>query len=229
MYKIAVMAMDGGANPGLLQRLEEEGVAYTIVPSLEVLSNNESTGALDAVLLDLGACDREAVPSAVERCQNLGIPLLCGLPADSVWEYDPSLGATDFFVLPPSTGEVTARIKQAQQRDHSHVEEEGDGILQAGDLRIDIERYDVFNRGRRVLLTFKEYQLLSVLASNPGRVYTREALLHQIWEYDYFGGTRTVDVHIRRLRGKIEDTGQSYIETVWNVGYRFRPQHSPSG
>ena len=228
MYKIAVMAMDGGANSSLLQRLEEEGVAYTIVPSLDALSHNENTDALDAVLLDLGAWDIESLPSAAERCQNLGIPLLCGLPADSVWEYDPSSGATDFFLLPPSIGEVTARIKQAQQRDHSQVEEAREGILRAGDLRIDVERYEVFNRGRRVLLTFKEYQLLSVLASNPGRVYTREALLNQIWEYDYFGGTRTVDVHIRRLRSKIEDTGQTYIETVWNVGYRFRSQHSPS-
>ncbi|MEK7777480.1 MAG: winged helix-turn-helix domain-containing protein, partial [Chloroflexota bacterium] len=84
--------------------------------------------------------------------------------------------------------------------------------------------YEVSNRGSRVLLTFKEYQLLCTLASNPGRVFTREQLLNQIWEYDYFGGTRTVDVHVRRLRSKIEDTGLTYIETVWNVGYRFRPQ-----
>ena len=77
-------------------------------------------------------------------------------------------------------------------------------------------------KGNRVNLRFKEYELLLLLASNPGRVYDRASLLNQIWGYDYFGGTRTVDVHIRRLRSKIEvlpDT--EYIETIWNVGYRF--------
>ena len=75
-------------------------------------------------------------------------------------------------------------------------------------------------------LTFKQYQLLCLLASNPGRVFTREALLNQIWEYDYYGGTRTVDVHIRRLRSKIYDVEHRFIETVWNVGYRFRPDNN---
>ena len=86
---------------------------------------------------------------------------------------------------------------------------------------MDLERYDVAVSGRRVSLTYKEFQLLALLASNPGRVYTREALLSQVWGYDYLGGTRTVDVHIRRLRSKIEGPGRSYIETIWNVGYRF--------
>ena len=71
-------------------------------------------------------------------------------------------------------------------------------------------------------LRFKEYELLRLLSSNPGRVYTREALRSQIWGYEYFGGTRTVDVHIRRLRSKIEDADNSFIETIWNVGYRFQ-------
>ena len=77
-------------------------------------------------------------------------------------------------------------------------------------------------RGDRVSLTFKEYELLKLLAENPGRVFSRYALLNQIWGYEYFGGTRTVDVHIRRLRSKIEDAEHNFIETIWNVGYRFR-------
>lgn len=72
-------------------------------------------------------------------------------------------------------------------------------------------------------LTYKEYELLRFLASRPGRVFTREALLSQVWGYDYFGGSRTVDVHIRRLRAKIEDASHSFIDTVRGVGYRFRP------
>ena len=93
-----------------------------------------------------------------------------------------------------------------------------------GDLVIDLERYEVRLEGKRVLFTYKEYQLLVLLASNAGKVYTRDGLLSQVWGYDYFGGTRTVDVHIRRLRSKIEVTGHSFIETIWNVGYRFRTQ-----
>ena len=90
------------------------------------------------------------------------------------------------------------------------------------DLLINPDNYEVKIKGNRVNLRFKEYELLLLLASNPGRVYDRASLLNQIWGYDYFGGTRTVDVHIRRLRSKIEvlpDT--EYIETIWNVGYRF--------
>ena len=71
-------------------------------------------------------------------------------------------------------------------------------------------------------LRFKEYELLRLLATNPGRVYSREALLSSIWRCDYFGGARAVDVHIRRLRSKIEDAEHPYIETIWNVGCRFR-------
>jgi two-component system alkaline phosphatase synthesis response regulator PhoP len=75
---------------------------------------------------------------------------------------------------------------------------------------------------RIVELTFKEYELLKLLASNKGRVYTREILLDKIWGYDYYGGDRTVDVHIRRLRSKIEDSNHNFIETVRNIGYRFK-------
>ena len=95
-------------------------------------------------------------------------------------------------------------------------------MLKSGELTIDLERYDVTVSGRRVSLTYKEFQLLVLLASNPGRVYTRDALLSQIWGYDYLGGTRTVDVHVRRLRSKVEGPGRSYVETIRNVGYRFR-------
>jgi two-component system alkaline phosphatase synthesis response regulator PhoP len=89
-------------------------------------------------------------------------------------------------------------------------------------MTIDLERYDVTVGGRRVSLTYKEFQLLVLLASNPGRVYSRENLLSQVWGYDYLGGTRTVDVHVRRLRSKIESPDRSFIETIYLVGYRFK-------
>ena len=97
-----------------------------------------------------------------------------------------------------------------------------DQVVRVGELTIDLQSYEVSMAGRRVSLTYKEFQLLTLLASNPGRVYTREALLNQVWGYDYLGGTRTVDVHIRRLRSKVEDPDHLFVETIWNVGYRFR-------
>ena len=87
---------------------------------------------------------------------------------------------------------------------------------------IDLARCEVSVNDEPVLLTFKEYELLKFLASNKDRVFTRESLLNKVWGYDYYGGDRTVDVHIRRLRSKIEDSTHTFIETVRNVGYKFR-------
>ena len=89
-------------------------------------------------------------------------------------------------------------------------------------MTIDLVKYEVTLENRVIELTFKEYELLLYLASNKGRVFTREALLNKVWGFDYFGGDRTVDVHIRRLRSKIEDSEHTFIDTVRNIGYRFK-------
>ena len=129
------------------------------------------------------------------------------------------LEVEDFVFLPFKRSELATRIRRALWRTGSW---DSGQVIRTGDLIIDQERYEVSVAGRRVILTFKEYQLLCLLATNPGRVYSRETLLSRVWEYDYFGGTRTVDVHIRRLRSKVEDASHLFIETVRNVGYRFR-------
>ena len=94
-------------------------------------------------------------------------------------------------------------------------------LIKCGDLVIDLAKYEATLSNKAVMLTFKEYELLKFLAGNPGRVFTREALLNRVWGYDYYGGDRTVDVHVRRLRSKIGGLGQDFIETVRNIGYRF--------
>ncbi|MBI3087283.1 MAG: winged helix-turn-helix transcriptional regulator [Candidatus Omnitrophica bacterium] len=93
--------------------------------------------------------------------------------------------------------------------------------LKHGALAMDFERYEVHVRGEPVDLTYKEFELLKFLATHPGRVFSREALLDKVWGYDYYGGTRTVDVHVRRLRAKLETGRRVYIQTVRNVGYKF--------
>ena len=99
-------------------------------------------------------------------------------------------------------------------------------MLRRGALVIDLASYKVFLDGSPVELTYKEYELLRFLASHPDRVFRREALLDKVWGYDFYGGARTVDVHIRRLRSKLEHGGHTFIETVRSVGYRFRASSS---
>ena len=139
-------------------------------------------------------------------------------PRGAISTYNPSLNPDEILIIPVSEAELIVRVEQAIFRVSGPS---GPKLLKVGDLSIDQERYEVTVGGRRVPLTYKEFQLLVLLASNPGRAYTREALLSQIWGYDYLGGTRTVDVHIRRLRSKVESPGHSFVETIWNVGYRF--------
>ena len=91
-----------------------------------------------------------------------------------------------------------------------------------GDLFIDLPKYEVRLAGRLIVLTLKEYELLCLLASHPGKVFSRETLLNKIWGYNYYGGARTVDVHITRLRNKIKEGDNYFIETVRGVGYKFK-------
>ena len=123
----------------------------------------------------------------------------------------------DFILAPVDEEELRSRVARTLWA-HTGT---GDGtILRCGGLVIDLERYKVTVDGDVVDLTYKEYELLRFLASNPGKPFTREVLLNQVWGYDYYGGSRTVDVHVRRIRAKIERHEQ-FIETVRNVGYRF--------
>ncbi len=125
----------------------------------------------------------------------------------------------DFVTKPYDLGEVKARVKRLLNKASTT---DNNNIIRCGDLVIDVDRYNVFVGDRRIVLTFREYELLKFLASNRDRVFTREALLNKVWGYDYYGGDRTVDVHIRRLRSKIEGANHTFIETVRNIGYRLR-------
>ena len=185
---------------------------------MEQLDEND-TKPPDAVMLDMCSLEDRDARLFVELCHDRKLPVLAVVPRAAVADYDPSLNPDEMILCPVSDGELTARVKQAVYRVSGPA---GPKLLRAGELSIDLERYEVTVAGRRVSLTYKEFRLLVLLASNPGRVYTREALLSQIWGYDYLGGTRTVDVHIRRLRSKVESPDRSFVETIWNVGYRFK-------
>ncbi len=218
LYHLFVLVNHGGAPGALADAFDRAGMSYQVGIELEQLDERGATSP-DAVLLDMSSLEQPDARRLVELCHDRRLPVLAAVPREAVKDYDPSLNADEMVVCPVSEAELNARVKQAMYRVSGP---EGPKLLKAGDLAINLERYEVTVAGRRVALTYKEFQLLVLLASNPGRVYTREALLSQIWGYDYLGGTRTVDVHIRRLRSKVESPGRSFVETIWNVGYRFK-------
>ena len=131
----------------------------------------------------------------------------------------------DFCLPPHDVNEIFLRIINVMTKSNQSEKE----LIVIGPLTINQESYEVTLDGEKIELTFKEYELLKYLAVKPGRVFSRESLLHSVWEYDYYGGTRTVDVHIRRLRSKINNIKYNFIETVWNVGYRFRITNEKTG
>ena len=151
--------------------------------------------------------------------QDMSIPLIALMSREKLNSLDSSDSVDDFVVKPWEVNEVAARIKRILvQKGRT----EGEDVIRCGDLVIDSTKCEVSLCGKPVILTFKEYQLLKFLANNKGKVFTRDVLLSKVWGWDYYGGDRTVDVHIRRLRGKIEDPTHTFIETIRNIGYKLR-------
>jgi two-component system alkaline phosphatase synthesis response regulator PhoP len=130
------------------------------------------------------------------------------------------LGADDYITKPFSVRELVARVKAVLRRTKTQYEEKN---FNFGDINIDFQKHEVIKNDKRIDLTLKEFELLQVLINNKGRVMTRDFLLDKVWGYEYIGETRTVDVHIRHLRQKIEedDKNPKYIETIRGIGYRF--------
>jgi two-component system alkaline phosphatase synthesis response regulator PhoP len=133
------------------------------------------------------------------------------------------LGADDYVTKPFSVKELIARIKAVLRRS-SEVNKKQESIIKIRDIVIDTEKHEVTKNGKALELTLKEFEVLKILALNKGKVLSRDFLLDEVWGYDYYGETRTVDVHIRHLRRKIEDDDKDpkYIETIRGVGYRMR-------
>jgi len=158
---------------------------------------------------------QELVQSMKQKKRTPVMALVRGETLDSIDGY---LDVDDFIISPYDDRELVLRIKRLIKINDTDDSE----LVKHNGLIIDLAKYEVSVDGKVVELTFKEYELLRFLVSNKGRVYTREALLNKVWGYDYYGGDRTVDVHIRRLRSKLEDAKHTFIETVRNIGYRFK-------
>ncbi len=218
MIRALIIAKDADSKEELRQALAH----YNLTSSFSSYSNGFRQAVTsqkpEILLLEIG----EQLPGP-ETCELIRkvkreekLPVIALIRRDKLGSLYLNLDIDDILVSPYDSRELVLRINRLLSLDKTETMEpiKGEG------LTIDPDTCEVTVEGSKVDLTFKEYELLKLLASHKGHVFTREALLDKIWGYDYYGGDRTVDVHIRRLRSKIERT-RTYIETVRNIGYRF--------
>lgn len=163
---------------------------------------------------------------AIRQSSNVPIIMITakGEDGDRIMGLD--IGADDYIVKPFSPKEVMARIRAVLRRLDVSEEERKDIIYHPG-LKLNLSDYEVLVEGQPINLTKKELEILWILAANPGKVFSRDNLLNSVWGYEYFGDTRTVDTHIKRLRSKLDipETCSWDIKTIWGVGYKFEVKH----
>ncbi|HEX2946092.1 MAG TPA: response regulator transcription factor [Clostridia bacterium] len=229
MSKELIFAVDDEVHiQQLIQyNLEASGYKVTVFDSAEKLLEAVGSTLPAMFLLDImlpGTDGLELCKMLRSDSRTKSIPIIMltarGEEFDKVLGLE--LGADDYLTKPFSVRELTARVKALLRRTAAAAPEETDK-LRHGDIEIDTARHEVFKGGKLIEMPLKEFELLKLLIQNRGRVLTRELLLDKIWGYDYYGETRTVDVHIRYLRQKIEDDDNkpAYIETIRGIGYRF--------
>ncbi len=205
--------------------LDKEGYDVTLAfDGKEALEKalNESP---DLIILDIMLPVMDGFDVCREIRKSSRVPILMLTAKDS--EIDKvlglELGADDYVTKPFSPREITARVKAILRRSQAGPRDD-DQIMRFGELTLNLSTYEVTKDEQEVPLSFREFELLKYLALRPGQVFTREILLSEVWGYEYFGDTRTVDVTVRRLREKIEDNPSDprYIQTKRGVGYSFR-------
>jgi DNA-binding response OmpR family regulator len=221
MLRLLMIAQETEALAELRSEITQGGFACSIVPHGEELAGEITARRPDLVLVEMGG----SLPAVgmQELVQGLKgerrLPIIALLPGEMLDSLNGNLDIDDFITSPYDVHELVLRARRVLSKARNI---NGGELIKCDGLLIDLARCEVTLEGEIVELTFKEYELLKFLASHRGRVYSREALLNRVWGYDYYGGDRTVDVHIRRLRSKIEDAKHAFIETVRNIGYRFK-------
>ena len=181
----------------------------------------------DLILLDLMLPGMDGYQVCREVRSSKDVPIIMLSAKGEIFDkvLGLEMGADDYMEKPFDSKELVARVKAVLRRYHKQqnaaVVESNDKIVTYPDLTINLTNYSVTYMGQQIDMPPKELELLYCLASNPGRVFTREQLLDQIWGYEYVGDTRTVDVHIKRIREKLHDNENFKISTIWGIGYKF--------
>jgi two-component system response regulator VicR len=226
-----ILVVDDEPNivKGLKFSLEQDG--YTVDTALDGMEGFQkaSHGQYDLIILDVMLPGIDGIEVLTRLRQQSRVPVLMltakGEDMDKILGLE--YGADDYMTKPFNILELKARVKAVLRRIQAPQEQQDDpDIIRSGEMTIHLGHRTVTIGDRSVNLTAKEFDLLALFASHPGKVFSREALLETVWKYDYLGDLRTVDVHIRRLREKIETnpSDPEYIFTKWGVGYYFTDQ-----
>ncbi|MDA3029966.1 MAG: response regulator transcription factor [Actinomycetota bacterium] len=224
MTKILVVEDEASFSEALSYVLTKEGFEVVVADTGDGAITAFDKGGADLVLLDLmlpglsgtEVCkqlrSRSAVPIIMLTAKDTEVDKVVGL----------ELGADDYVTKPYSKAELIARIRAVLRRQGDNTESD-QGVITAGPVRIDVERHQVNINNELISLPLKEFELLEFLVRNSGRVLTRAQLIDRVWGSDYFGDTKTLDVHVKRLRAKIESDPANpvYIQTIRGLGYRF--------
>jgi DNA-binding response OmpR family regulator len=225
----------------ILMLTNSTGASADVLPALGLLQHDvrilpaEASVLVDAPITDCIIIDaRRELPTAKSFTKlitttGVSTPLIIVTTEGGLSAINADWGITDVILDTAGPAEVDARIRIVIGKDAITQLAKNPSLkeIRSGDVVIDEDSYTAKIKGRTLDLTFKEFELLKYLAQHPGRVFSRSQLLQEIWGYDYFGGTRTVDVHIRRLRSKLGPEFESVIDTVRNVGYRFSTSNNP--
>lgn len=227
MHKILLVEDDVEISEMVGVQLNKEGFELVAAFDGEEAITNFAQYTFDLVILDLMIPKVSGMDILKSIRENSKVPVLIMSAKDS--DVDKALGlgfgADDYLTKPFSMIELTARVKAIIRRatDYSSGEQAVDNFLEIGDLSIDLENFSVLKKGTEIKLTSKEFSILKLFVTNPSRVFTKAQLYRFIWNDDYYGDENVINVHIRRLREKIEDdpSDPCYIKTIWGIGYKL--------
>lgn len=221
MSTSSIAVVPGPASPELARTLDLAGYTWKAVDGSNGAAEAEPDGGWAGLIVDTTESPDEAWAFLrAARSQHTQptptIVLIGGADLGDLEHRDDLFD--DFCLAPFHPSELEARLRHLLT---SEIEMHSADLVEYGDLILNLETYQASISGRPLDMTYMEYELLKFLASNPGKVFTRETLLSRVWGYDYFGGARTVDVHVRRLRSKLGEEHAGLIQTVRSVGYSF--------
>ncbi|MDQ3926181.1 MAG: response regulator transcription factor [Actinomycetota bacterium] len=225
MPKILIVEDDPAVRDVLRIALEREGMTVEAVGNGEAaLESFRSVGTLDLVILDIMLPDTDGITLCQELRRSSDVPviMLTAREGERNVVLGLEVGADDYVTKPVGPAEVVSRVRANLRRRRMDAQA-ANLKYEFPDLVVDLSRRQVWVRGARVELTTTEFEILSFLAAHPGWVYSRQQIMQQLWEGDFYGETRSADVHIQRIRGKIESDPRNprYIQTVRGIGYKF--------
>ena len=223
MNRILILSKEKELNKRLKADLTGLGYIASPYDKDKIIKGEPFEKRPDMIIIDASSVPS---PERANLCQILkkdkelkNIPLIALVREEDIKGLDWTMGIDDFIFAKDTPHEIESRLKFIFWR-FSKIDTKD--TIKIDEMVINLANYEVSIKGGPIELTFKEYEMLKFLATHRGRVFTRDALLNQVWGYEYFGGTRTVDVHVRRLRSKLGAEYEPLIETVRNVGYRFK-------